>query len=130
MVVQAPVSTNVLQVSLAADRYTGEQLTLPVDPSVYLYARFKHVRGVPAMGKEKGLPLSRLRALDSLIDRLISLKGNEDYRSDFTGLSRVELDFLEQRYQRELHAALAQQPDSARLGHPQNDTALVLNVLG
>ena len=47
----------------------GGRITAPVNPAHTVYARFKHVRGVPA--SNGGAPLFKLRVLDNLIDRLL-----------------------------------------------------------
>jgi len=52
-------------------------IALPVDSSQYLYSNFKHIRGIPAPGNSTGYSLSRLKAVDNLIDRLQMLKGTE-----------------------------------------------------
>jgi len=46
------------------------RITVPVNPAHTVYARFKHIRGVPA--QDGGTPLFRLRVLDNLIDRLLN----------------------------------------------------------
>ena len=45
------------------------RVSVPVNPAHAVYARFKHVHGVPS--RDGGAPLFRLRVLDNLIDRLL-----------------------------------------------------------
>jgi len=48
----------------------NERLSLPVKPAYSTYARFEHIRGVPAA--DGAVPIFKLRILDKLIDRLLS----------------------------------------------------------
>jgi len=47
-------------------------LAVPVEPVYTLESQFEHVQGVPTRGA--GVPLFKLRVLDNLIDRLLSLR--------------------------------------------------------
>ncbi|MFP4329234.1 MAG: hypothetical protein ACOC28_00995 [Alkalispirochaetaceae bacterium] len=64
---------NVSLSSILRARYGSGPVSLPMRGGM-VYARFKHVQGVPSRG-EGGFTISRLRALDNLIDRLSRLKG-------------------------------------------------------
>jgi hypothetical protein len=55
-------------------RFGNGRLIYPVKPNQAIYARFKHVTGLPSSSDEAGLSLSKLRSIDNLIDRLIHLK--------------------------------------------------------
>jgi len=52
--------------------YSSSPLSFPVDRSQYIYARFKNISSVPAMGNASGVSLSRLRVIDTLVG---SIKG-------------------------------------------------------
>jgi hypothetical protein len=56
-------------------RYSGSRISFPVKPSQAIYARFEHVTGVPSR-EGGGVTLSKLRTIDNLIDRLISIKAS------------------------------------------------------
>lgn len=73
MVGEASVQ-NVTLSSILRARYGNGPVSLPVRGG--MYARLKHVQGVPSRG-EGGLTMSRLRALDNLIERLTRLKKGE-----------------------------------------------------
>ena len=73
MVSEAPLQ-NVTLSSILRARYGGGPLSLPVRGGA-VYARFKHVQGVPS-GGDQGFTISRLKALDNLIERLALLKGD------------------------------------------------------
>ena len=48
----------------------GGRLEVPVAPVDAIYARFEHIRGVPA--PEGGMSMFKLQVLDRLIDRLLA----------------------------------------------------------
>ena len=60
--------TSIVQGSSGSGR-----VSLPVPRSQALYARFKHVSGRPSPNGG-GHPLYKLRSLDTLIDRLVTMK--------------------------------------------------------
>mgnify|MGYP006293631975 CR=1 FL=1 len=62
---------NVTLSSILRARYSNGPVSLPTRGGVY--ARLKHIQGVPSRG-EGGFTISRLRALDNLIERLSRLK--------------------------------------------------------
>ncbi|MCF7914111.1 MAG: hypothetical protein K9L66_02985 [Spirochaetaceae bacterium] len=64
-------------------RYSSGRIAFPVKANQALYAHFKHVTGIPTSG-DKGVSLSKLRTIDKVIDRLISIKsssGNSEQRA-------------------------------------------------
>lgn len=130
MVVQPVANTNVLQLSkIASLQYSGGKLALPVSQNAVLFSRFKHVRGVPSPERGEGLPLASLRALDSVIDRLINIKGTRYYRTDINGLAKPEIDFLVKRYQGELHRTLQGVEANPSFGGASSDIGLALNIV-
>ena len=64
-------------------RYSSGRIAFPVKANQAIYAHFKHVTGIPTSG-DKGVSLSNLRAIDKVIDRLVSIKsssGNSEQRA-------------------------------------------------
>ncbi|MDZ7792780.1 MAG: hypothetical protein U5P10_03550 [Spirochaetia bacterium] len=64
-------------------RYSSGRIAFPVKANQAIYAHFKHVTGIPASG-DKGVSLSKLRIIDKVIDRLVSIKsssGNSEQRA-------------------------------------------------
>ncbi len=84
------------------------RVSLPVSSSNALYARFKHVSGRPDPSGG-GFPVSKLRTIDTLIDRLVKMKNREAMSlpsgKDLTGLSEKSMDALIQDLSKKLHAA-------------------------
>lgn len=87
--------------SILRARYGSGPVSLPMRGGM-VYARFKHVQGVPSRG-EGGFTISRLRALDNLIERLSRLKGNQGENSP-TSAERVDrrIDELSRQLKQEL----------------------------
>lgn len=54
-------------------QYATGRIALPVKSGVY--ARLKHVQGIPAQTAEGGFSISKLRMIDILVDHLVQLKG-------------------------------------------------------
>jgi hypothetical protein len=49
-------------------------MSLPVPPSAYIYSHFRHVSGTPAPEGVRGVSISRLKILDTLIEQLARMK--------------------------------------------------------
>ena len=95
MQIQRYMDTNVFQLSsVARETAANRKLALPVDSNMILYSRFKHVQGTPTSADFSGLPLSRLRAIDNLIDRLISLRGRNTYWVNTAEMNSEDLGVL------------------------------------
>jgi hypothetical protein len=60
-------------VSMTALRYAqsdGGEVVMPVRPAQLIYANFKHIQVVPESRLQDGVPLYKLKILDTLIDQL------------------------------------------------------------
>ena len=97
---------NIFEISGLVANGAGK-LVLPVDHSAVLYSRYKHVRGAVPMGASEGTSLSKLRALDNLIDRLIRVQGRQPIVSDSDDLVGFEVSGLIDSYRNRLHQALS-----------------------
>lgn len=58
--------------SVLRAQYSSGKISLPIDGG--LYARFKHVQGVPS-NSNGGYSLSKLQMIDLMVDRLVRLRG-------------------------------------------------------
>jgi len=87
MVSEAQLQNVTLSTVLRA-RYGGGPLSLPLRGGA-IYARFKHVQGVPS-GGDQGFTISRLKALDNLIERLARLKGDSPDRPTTASAQQVD----------------------------------------
>ena len=130
MQIQRYPTANVFQLSsIVRETATNRKLALPVDSSMLLYSRFKHVHGTPTTGSASGLPLSRLRAIDSLIGRLINLRGKNTYWVNVDGMNSDELAFTMERLQKELNHLVSASELPLTAGSPQNDLGLIYNAV-
>jgi hypothetical protein len=78
----------------------GEKMSLPVAPVQYIYAQFEHVSGVPAPEGIHGVPITKLKILDSLIDQLHEMK---EKRNPVKGLfSDESIDTLIEKYEQQI----------------------------
>ena len=130
MQIQKYSDANVFQLSsIARESAVHRKLALPVDSSVLLYSHYKHVHGTPTTGDFSGLPLSRLRAIDNLIDRLIALRGRNTYWVNTGEMNLEDLDFTVERLQKELNRLVSGKRPPITAGSPQNDLGLALNLV-
>lgn len=103
----------------------GGRITAPVNPAHAVYARFKHIQGVPAKGG--GAPIFRLRVLDNLIDRLLR------YREEVPGLEKLgemnpeSVDPLISELQSRLRSHLLQFPSSFGGNYPE--TGMLIDLI-
>jgi hypothetical protein len=88
----------------------GGRITAPVNPAHVVYARFKHIQGVPS--QDGGAPLFRLRVLDNLIDRLLSYGEQVPGIAQLKDLKTEEIDPLIEGLENRLHSRLLQFPSS------------------
>ncbi|MFP4301530.1 MAG: hypothetical protein ACLFPW_09910 [Spirochaetaceae bacterium] len=86
MITEAPLQ-NVTLSSILRARYGNGPVSLPTRGGVY--ARLKHIQGIPSRG-DGGFTVSRLRALDNLIDRLTRLKGMAPETSKSASAQQVD----------------------------------------
>ena len=80
------------------------KLYVPVSRSALLYSHFDHVSGVVAGSGQNGVSISKIRILNSIIERLSSIK-NEPKES-ITDISEEQADALIKVYQQQMQKAL------------------------
>lgn len=94
--------------SILRAQYSSGKISFPIDGG--LYARFKHVQGVPS-ASGGGYSLSKLQMIDLMVERLTRLRGEgievESPRND------ADARELIQDLARQIHTAL-QSADTAR----------------
>jgi hypothetical protein len=91
----------------------GGKMSLPVAPSAYIYSHFKHVSGVPASGDARGVSITKLKILDTLIEQLGRMKkqsapliGAQGEGAD-QGSADKRIDALIEQYQSQIRSAQA-----------------------
>ncbi len=118
-----PLAAYLSPTILSVDAIAAGKRSVPVRPSLSVYL-FKHVMGVPSRSGEDEVPISKLRVLDNLIDRLVKLRGE---RGESTPVDNGNVDTLIQRFQGELHAALS--AASPLFSGLFPETGLIVNLL-
>ena len=101
------------------------RITVPVKPAQAVYARFKHILGVPA--RDGGAPMFRLRVLDNLIDRLLRLSGQVPSAQQLRDLDGEAIDPLIDRLQNQLRTHLLQFPSS--FGGTFPETGMLIDLV-
>jgi len=101
------------------------RITVPVNPAHAVYARFKHVLGVPS--QNGGAPLFRLRLLDSLIDRLLSYSEQVPSEQQLRELEADDIDPLIASLQNQLRTRLLQFPSS--FGGTFPETGMLIDLI-
>ena len=80
------------------------KMYVPVSKSALLYSHFDHVSGVAAGNGQNGVSISKLRILNSLIERVSAIK-NEPVNA-VKDISPEQADALIKNYQQQIQQAL------------------------
>lgn len=99
---------NAFSYSNYASSGAAGKLYVPVSKSSLLYSHFDHVSGVAAEGGQSGVSISKIRILNSLIDRLSSIKNQP--KESITDISDEQADVLIEAYQKQIQQAVTQTP--------------------
>ena len=85
--------------------YSGGRISVPVSELTGIYARFKHITGIPSFSESRTVPYNRLKQLDTLIDQISRMK-NRDVTVDLENSDREEVENLINRFSGELRNRL------------------------
>jgi hypothetical protein len=86
------------------------RMSLPVAPSLYIYSHFKHVNGTPAPEGTRGVNISKLKILDTLIEQLSKIKKKDSNIDRPDADEEKRIDALIEQLQKQLHSARAMAP--------------------
>ena len=81
------------------------KLYVPVSKSALMYSHFDHVTGVAASSGQQGVSISKIRILNTLIERLSAIK-NEP-KDSIQDISDDQADVLIEAYQKQIQQAAA-----------------------
>jgi len=84
------------------------RVTVPVTPIMSGTAVFKHVLGVPARGDTQGIPVFKLRVLDSMIERLVSAGSKRINPMSFETVREIGVDRLIGSLEQKVHVMESQ----------------------
>ena len=93
------------------------KLYVPVSKSALLYSHFDHVSGVAARSGQEGVSISKIRILNSLIDRLSAIKNQP--KESITDISDDQAQVLIEQYQKQIQQTVAQRPYVLAGAQPQ-----------
>ena len=93
------------------------KLYVPVSKSALLYSHFDHVSGVAARSGQEGVSISKIRILNSLIDRLSAIKNQP--KESITDISDDQAQVLIEQYQKQIQQTVAQKPYVLAGAQPQ-----------
>ena len=93
------------------------KLYVPVSKSALLYSHFDHVSGVAARSGQEGVSISKIRILNSLIDRLSAIKNQP--KESVTDISDDQAQVLIEQYQKQIQQTVAQKPYILAGAQPQ-----------
>jgi hypothetical protein len=82
-------------------------LCVPVKPSAVIYSQFDYVRGTAVSQGQKGVPVDRIRILNTLISQLVSMKKKNSSSEDFSILTDEQKDELIKEYQNQIKVSLS-----------------------
>lgn len=82
------------------------KLYVPVKPAMVIYSQFDHVSGVAARPNQQGLPVSKVRILNSLIDQLHTMKANPKVNVKDGEFTDKQLDVLIEHFQTKLQTTI------------------------
>jgi len=84
---------------------TNSRMSLPIQRVHFVYARFKHIKGVPSA--DGGVSVFKLRVLDNLLDNLLAVKGTfAIYGDKMKDINADNIDQITRRLQSALRDSL------------------------
>ena len=108
----------------------ARQMSLPVAPASYIYSHFKHVSGVPAPEGTRGVPISKLKILDTLIDHLGQMKRKPEpgFASE-SAPSNERIDALIRQYENQIRTATATSAAIPYRAMPAAPSGVLVNMV-
>lgn len=93
-------------------------LFVPVKPSAVIYSQLDYVHGTAAKSGQNGVPLNKVRILNTLINQLVSMKQKTSAPSEeeISGMSEEQKDALIKEYQQQIKSAVSNTAQPAGYG--------------
>jgi len=83
----------------------NSRMSLPIQRAHFVYARFKHIKGVPTA--DGGVSVFKLRVLDNLLDKMLAVKGSLVIDADkMKDINVGNIDKITQRLQSALRESI------------------------
>jgi len=128
MEIQTSAVTSTISLASLVRASSGQgKVSFPVSSNDIAYANFKNIKIVPSGSSGSSYSVSRLRALDNLIEQLNRMKGNNKIETPEKGsLNTKELNSLISEIAEEIHTKL----DTVASYKPSvKSTGLMVNIL-
>jgi hypothetical protein len=119
--------SNILRV-----QYAHDKIAMPVSPNQAVYARFEHIQGIPASEGRPGLSVSKLHILNTMIDKLVQLKGESARAVSGPGDGESELEGQISSLQKQIMkqiSAMEASPYGSTYGLGLKETGTLFNLL-
>lgn len=105
------ISLNISSYTNIAHSASG-MIYVPVKPSEVIYTQFDHVRGMPARTNQDGVPVNRVKLLNTLINQLNTM--HRDFTSpseaDVRLSTKAEVDAMITDYQSMIQTTIEHAP--------------------
>ena len=128
MKIQTSTVTSTISLASLVRASNGQsKVSFPVSSNDIAYANFKNIKIVPSGDRGSSYSVSRLRALDNLIEQLNRMKGENKIETPEKGsLNTKELSSLISKIAEEIHTKL----DTSTSYKPSvKSTGLMVNIL-
>lgn len=104
-------------------------LIVPVKPSAVIYSQLDHVHGTAASAGQNGVPVSRVRILNTLINQLVAMKKATPNEDELNNMSDEQKDALIEEYQTEIRNAVqaSSQPNTYGLAGIMPETGTLVS---
>lgn len=83
----------------------NDKIYVPVKPQMVVYSQLEHISGVAANQNQRGVNISKIQILNSLIERLVSIKQQPETVPNLTD-NDPQINTLIQTYQERIHTAI------------------------
>jgi hypothetical protein len=99
------MSSSLPSIGFAISASQSGRMSLPVSPAMYIYSHFEHVSGVPAPEGTRGVAISKLKILDTLIEQLGRLKNQGNIELEAGEKNEEYIDVLIDQYEQQIRQA-------------------------
>lgn len=82
------------------------KLYVPVKPSQVVYSQFEHVSGIATRKDQSGIPVTKIKILNTLIDHLVNIKTNTPRPELPSEMTETQVDALIKDYQDKIQTAV------------------------
>jgi hypothetical protein len=93
-------------IGFAISEASGGRMSLPVSPNLLIYSHFKHVSGTPAPEGTRGVNISKLQIINTLIEQLQRMKNQAPANPGaINEQDEKRINALIEQYQKQIKAA-------------------------